>query len=564
MMTSLAPDMIVHNGKFISLDGASRIHDAVLIKNSRFAAVGHGTEFLKNAASETQIIDLAGRSVVPGLIDGHAHLDREGLRHVYPSLAGCRSIDDILDKIKEQVAKALPGQWIVTMPIGEPPSYWDVPGILAEKRWPTRHDLDKVAPDNPVYIRPIWGYWRLDFKPLFSVANTRALEAAGIGRTTEPPCASVEFQKDGNGELTGVIVEKTIMPIVELTLLRMAGSFTHEDRVQGLRKSLEVYHSLGTTGVYEGHGVAPEVLNAYRELHDQGALTMRADLLFSPAWGTTNGAPVADMVEGWASTIAGRGFGDDRLRLAGMFAEIMANAEESRVRSSARPYTGWAGFYYDQQLAKPELVEALVAAARNGIRICTLTTQMLPHLEEANRIASIRDLRWVMAHVGVMDDEITARVRDLGLVTSANSNRYISRDGSKNKTELGPARAHEIMPFKRLKEMGVPVSLATDNVPCSLFHPVWQAVARRDMATGEQIAPEQCISREDALRAATINGAYLSMSENDRGTIEVGKLADFAVLSADPLTCPEDDLKDLTADMTVVGGRVVYEKPREK
>ena len=557
----LAPDLVAHNGKVLTVDASFRISDAFAIKDRCFIAVGGGPALLDAADAHTRVIDLNGRTVTPGLIDGHAHLDREGLRDVYPSLAGARSIDDILQRIEGLVRTTEPGVWIVTMPIGEPPSYWDIPGSLAEKRWPTRHDLDKVSPNNPVFIRPVWGFWRHDFSPLVSIANTKALQIAGIDRNTVAPTASIEIEKDSAGEPTGVFSERTLQPIVELTLMRCIGGFNHADRVTGLRKSMRAYHATGTTAVYEGHGVAPEVLHAYQELHAAGELTMRADLVFSPTWGLVPETPIPELLKSWTGWLAGRGLGDDTLRMAGLFAEVTANAEENLLRARAHPYTGWAGFHYDQQLPPDRLIETMVACARNDIRVVTLTMEMLPHIEAANRIEPIRDKRWVLSHIGIMNDEQIARVRDLGLVTSTNSNRYIYRSGSNFLKQVGAARAHEILPMAKLRDAGIKVSLATDNVPTSLFHPIWQVVARRDRDTGSVIAPEQCIDRADALRNATIEGAYLSMSENDKGSIEIGKLGDFAVLSADPLTCPEDDLKDVSADITVFGGRVVYERP---
>ncbi len=556
----LAPDLVAHNGKIVTVDASFRIADALAIKDGRFIAVGGGPALLDAADAQTTIIDLKGRTVTPGLIDGHAHLDREGLREVYPSLAGAKSIEDILQRIEQLVGRSKPGAWIVTMPIGEPPSYWNVPSSLAEKRWPTRHDLDKVSPNNPVFIRPVWGFWRHDFSPLVSIANTRALEIAGIDRDTEAPVPSITIEKDSVGDPTGVFAEKTLQPIVELTLMRCVGGFTHNDRVAGLRRSQEVYHATGTTSVYEGHGVAPEVLSAYQQLHAADQLTMRSDLVFSPSWSLAPDVPIPTLLATWASWIAGRGLGDDMLRMAGLFCEVTANASEDRLRATAHPYTGWAGFHYDQQLPPNRLIDAMVACARNDIRVVTLTMEMLPHIEAANKIEPIRDKRWVLSHIGVMNDEQIARVRDLGLVTSTNSNRYIYRSGSGFLKQVGEARAQEILPMAKLRDAGIKVSLATDNVPTSLFHPLWQVVARRDRDTGSVIAPEQCVSPADALRNATIDGAYLSLSEKDKGSIEVGKLGDFAVLSADPLTCPEDALKDVSADVTVVGGRLVYEK----
>src|SRR5216683_4282216 len=162
------------------------VAEAVAITGERVAAVGPNAAMAAFTAPATRIVDLQGKTVVPGLIDGHAHMDREGLKNIFPSLGRVRSIRDIQDRIAELARKANPGEWIVTMPIGDPPFYFDVPDILAEKRWPTRQDLDVAAPNNPVFIRSIWGFWR-STPPLVSCANTEALQRAGITRNTVSP-----------------------------------------------------------------------------------------------------------------------------------------------------------------------------------------------------------------------------------------------------------------------------------------------------------------------------------------------------------------------------------------
>ena len=202
----------------------------------------------------------------------------------------------------------------------------------------------------------------------------------------------------------------------------------------------------------------------------------------------------------------------------------------------------------------------MVAAAHAGIRVISLTGRMLDLFDEVNRTVSIEGRRWVLGHIGILTEEDAKRARDLGLVTSTHTNRNIYRTGSLLRERIGKERQDDISPLRRMKEIGLPFALATDNVPASMFHPIWHAVARVDRATGDVIGPSQKLSREDALRAATIEGAYLTFEEGEKGSIETGKLADFAVLSADPLTVPEDDIKDIVADVTVVGGRVVYER----
>jgi predicted amidohydrolase YtcJ len=492
-------------------------------------------------------------------------MDREGLKQVYPSLEGARSIDDILDMIGSLVREAEPGAWIVTMPVGDPPSYFDVPNNLAEKRFPTRHDLDRVSPDNPVYIRSIWGFWRHSL-PLVSIANSKALELAGVTRETVAPCDSTEIDKDpATGEPSGIFIENTYMPIIELSVMRMSGGFTHEDRVNGLYQAMEAYHSFGTTGIFEEHGIAAEVLNAYKTVWERGELTMRSNLVFSPSWSTVGDTSRHELLQSWAAWLAGRGLGDSFLRMGGLYTLEQTDggvspAAENAARATAAPYTGWAGFNYDSALPREELKEVMIAAAHADIRVISLTVGMLDVFDEVNRTVSIEGRRWVLGHIGILTEDDAKRARDLGLVTSTHTNRNIYRTGSLLRERIGKEREDDISPLRRMKEIGLPFALATDNVPASMFHPIWHAVARIDRATDEVIAPSQKLSREDALRAATIEGAYLTFEEGEKGSIETGKLADFAVLSADPLTVPENDIKDIVADVTVVGGRVVYER----
>ena len=201
-----APDraeLVITNAKVATLDAQNTMASALAISDGTFLAVGNDADVSRYIDDDTRRIDAAGKLVVPGLIDGHAHMDREGLKETLPSLSGCQSIADVLRRIGELAEQAEPGDWVVTMPVGEPPFYEGVPGNLAENRFPTRQELDSVAPDNPVYIRPIWGHWR-NTLPLVSVANTRALEIAGITRETMPPVPSIQIDKDhATGEPSG-------------------------------------------------------------------------------------------------------------------------------------------------------------------------------------------------------------------------------------------------------------------------------------------------------------------------------------------------------------------------
>jgi len=553
------PDLIVRNAKVITVDMQSRIVEAVAVKNGRFIAAGDSSAIAALAVDGTRIIDGAGRALVPGLIDGHAHMDREGLKKlIYPSLAGCASVADICDRIADLVREREPGDWIVTMPVGDPPNFFGVPDCLAEKRYPNRLDLDRVAPDNPVYIKSIWGPWR-HVMPLVSIANSKALEIAGITASTPAPGPSVTIEHDAaTGEPTGVFYEETLYPLVELSLMRCAGGFSADDRVRGLRESMHLYNAFGTTSVVEGHGVAGEVLVAYQALRDAGEATVRGNLMFSPSWSAVEPADRVEVIRSWARWLAGRGLGDATLRLAGLFAEFEGGAEHA-VRAKASPYTGWAGFHFDAGLPREALKTVLVEAARLGIRVSGIVPPMLDLFAAVDREAPIGDQRWILGHINVLSEDDVARIRDLGLAVTTHTNRYVYKQGHLLKERLGAGREDDIVPLRRLLDAGVHVAFATDNVPISLWHPVWQAVARKSLYTGEAIAPDQCLTREEALRCATREGAWLSFEEREKGSVEVGKLADFALLSDDPLTCPEDALRDMSAVLTVVDGRVVHE-----
>lgn len=557
-MPDLAADLIVTNGKVLTVDGSNRIAEAVASKGEHILAVGATGDVSALAGPDTVTIDAGGRAVIPGMVDGHAHMDREGLKGVFPSLEGCRSVQDVLDRIAALAAKSAPGEWIVTMPVGDPPYYWNVPGCLKEGRFPTRQELDSAAPNNPVYIRPIWGFWRHQL-PLESVANTAALELAGISKNTPPATETLEFEKDGAGELTGLIREMTFMPVAELGYFHMAPRFTAEDRIAGLKKAMRIYNSTGTTSVLEEHGAAQELISTYQAVHAAGDATARAHLVFSPAWGGTQNIEYATVLQNWTGWLGRRGLGDDWLRVGGLFTDTGMDADAT-FRATAAPYTGWSGFNYDNGVPHNRMVEFMVEAARSDIRLAVIGPRFLDMFEEVNREVPITDKRWIIGHLDVLNDEQIQKAADLGVVMTTHTNRYIYKHGHILRDELGPERLNDIAPIRRLLDAGVNIALATDNVPTTLFYPLWHTVSRWNMISEDRIAPDQAISREDALRCATQNGAYLTFEEDKKGSLEEGKLADMVVLSDDPLTCAEETLKDIVAETTIVGGKVVYER----
>ena len=355
-MDEIADRLVLVNGRILTLDPRRPVVAALAIAGGRVAATGGRGEVERRRDRHTRVIDLRGATVIPGLVDAHAHLDREGLKVLYPSLARCRSIADIQRLIRAHAARRKPGEWIVTMPVGAPPFYQGVPECLADRRWPTRADLDAAAPDHPVYLRGIWGYWNRP--PVYSVANSRALALAGVTRQTVPP-PGVEIVKDAAGQPTGVFVEHNLIQVLEFTLMREAPRFTPDDRRRALRVSQRRYAARGVTAVYEGHGIAPEVLAVYRESHARGEVRLRCTLAVSPTW---DAAEAARAIPGLAAWAGGRGLGDDRLRVGGICLHYGGDAGVARILHASQPYTGWAGFVESANDPAAYLEQAELAA----------------------------------------------------------------------------------------------------------------------------------------------------------------------------------------------------------
>ena len=559
----MTAELLLRGGRVLTLDGASRVAEAIAVKDGRIAAVGSARELGALAGPATRIVELGGRTVMPGLIDGHAHLDREALKSLLPSVSGCRSIRELVERLRQVAHATPPGRWIVTMPLGEPPEYLVTPAMFEEGRLPDRHDLDQATREHPVLIRCAWGHWP-GVLPTVSVANSAALELAGVRRGTSSPSPKLVIEADAQGHPTGRLFEHAFQPVAEFTLFRVAPHFTADDRARTLEASMRAYNAVGTTGVFEGHGVSGEVIDAWRRVTAAGRSTVRGQLLLSPRFGGTSLADIAGWVmrEGrnWARRGGGGGWSEVAIRLEGIFVEPVVDPDETRLRARCAPLTGWAGFNYDAGLPADALRMLLHALSREGIRACGIQSGGMADLfMDVARDTPIDGLRWVVAHPASLDARQVDGIAANGIVVTTLTNNYIWRRASALRDRIGAAREDEICPVGSLLAAGVPVSFASDNVPVSLWPCVWQATERIDRSTGTVIAPRQRISREDALRCVTQHGAWLCGDEDRRGSLEPGKLADLLVLPVDPLTVPTADLSGIRPDMTVVGGRVVWE-----
>ena len=543
-------------GNVLVLDRAGSTAEAVAIAGGRILFAGRRDKVMELRGPETKLHDFGANTLIPGFNDTHAHSDSLGLKTIRPSLEGAKSIADILGRIRKLVAGRKPGEWIVTMPIGEPPYYWEADKSLAEGRLPNRGDLDGVAPDNPVYISSPSGYW--GEPPCFMILNSLALKLNGVDRATKPRVDGVEIVHDASGEPTGLIIERNYTRMAEPDLLPAVPRFTQDDRIEGLRRSLPIYHDKGTTSVYEGHGCAPEVVASFRELWERNELTLRSSLVMSPAWLSTAEAEYA--MRYWLSAARGRGFGDDWLKISGIFVGYGGNPQFNDLLRRDMGDTGWGGGLPSVNTPS-DFEELCLLAGRYNLRLHTLASdrlhEVVPILERVAKHYPIGERRWVIEHISKASERDLNAIKAMGVAVTLIPAHYLWKVGH-TFASLDDQQLDLLSPARGLIELGVPVSAATDAVPNDPLFCMWVMLARKDRRSGKVMGANGALTNEAALRLLTVNGAWLTFEEDRKGPLLPGYFADIAVLSGNPLNVSAEGLLDIRCVATMVGGRWVH------
>jgi predicted amidohydrolase YtcJ len=576
------PDLILHRGRIYTVDARDSVAEAIAIAGGRIVATGSAEKILALAGSGTRKVDLEGRTVVPGFIDGHPHMDGVGIRLIKPSFDGLRSIEDVLAVIRREAAKRKPGEWIVCNPLASEPDVFAFPGALREGRWPTRHDLDKAAPDNPVYIEP-----PLLVAPGVAIANSAALRLAGLTRDATAP-DGVEIERDAAGELTGVFRDYNFPKVIpdsyggfkaNRALFPMIPPLGEAETRQALKAAMQAFNAAGITAIYEGHGIPKEPQRAYLDLWLKGALTVRTYFVISYPIALYNDSAAGDaLIKETALYAAGKGFGDDYLKFGGLgFSFDSASAIGASLMH--QPYMGARGHMWRGVQLTPDdnFKSILVKAARAGLRVqvqCAggaAIDKVLAMYQEIDREIPIRDQRWVIEHCQFPSAENMEVCRRLGIIPTSTTN-FLWNFGSIYLRSFGRELSQNAVPFRTWLDAGIPVVQSTDGRPYEPIFSFWQMLARRDGVTGETFGlPGQKLSRAEALRLYTINGARAAFWEDRIGSLEPGKLADLVVLSDDIMTIPEDRIPEAKVLATLLGGQAVHDvglfggrEPRQK
>ncbi len=548
---SPGPDMVMFNGNIVTVDKNFSITEAVAVKNGKIIGVGSNEDIKILAGSDTRLLDLQGATLLPGINDAHCHLNGFGLERPpmqidlgYPAI---KSIAELKTAAARRIAEVGPGKWISGWG-------WDR-GFLEETKgrpdlWPSRYDLDPISPDNPIAFTEFSGHVLL--------VNSKALGMAGINKNTPQPARGF-IQRDADGEPTGILFEMTF-PIRALI-----PPPTEEERKAGILNAMAELNSLGITCVTEP-GLGPEQIRVYTDLHNQGKFTLRVNCMMmgGPSLNT-----VKDVVD-HAGTVTG--FGNQWLRISGL--KLLADGIPPS--KTAFMYEDYIGGGHGQLLVEGNtdeerydmLLSMIKYASTHGFQVgIHVTGDRGIDACVDGYIAALRERPWDARHYIIHTDYATPQCIERMAQNNIGANVQSAIKwtiGNLMVGITGEKRAAYQWPLKTLFDKGVNVTNSSD---ASVTYPDWRqgiesAVLRKDKATGRVIGPEQCISVEQAIRSYTINGAWQDHQEHVRGSIEVGKLADFTVIGENILTIDPDKIHEIPVLYTIVDGKTVYKNPK--
>ena len=581
---SFAADTILYNGKIVTVDEDFAIAEAVAIADGRILQVGKNREVRDLAGPATTVVDLGGKTVVPGFIDTHPHMIHVGSGATGVYLGKVKSIDDIKRRIAEKVEKTRAGRWIFTTSIGDPRKVRDLPGALEEKRWPTRYDLDEVAPDNPVYIPTPWG------GPKPSILNSQALALMGITRATPAFDQGIEIIKDEkSGEPNGVIngMHAYNWNPYFAKISRFAPRYPIPRLADGVERHIRTFNSRGLTAVYESHFLTEANVATIQYLLDRDRLNIRMKLaleLVGLQW------KPSDVVEDWLRVLKGkesdptvgtrqgrRSLGTEILTIASgdkvqmLGATLSSDGPTSFGKARMNvPYWDMNGdpATEDLPLSVEKITEAAMLAAKHDLRMNfpvggdRMADAVLDALEEVDKVYPLEGKNWLIGHTPYMTKERLRRIKKLGLSVTANSNsEYKQTKAIYQKTfrDLADEMASINTPWRWILDSGVVAAQSTDNVFADPMFTLWQSLKRATEEPGETLmSPAKEITREEGIRLQTINGAKILFWDDEIGSIEAGKFADIVILDTDILNCPIDDIRYTKVLATFLGGEMVH------
>ncbi len=538
------PDLALINGKIATVDKQDRFVTAVAIRNGRFVAAGSDMQVLSHTDRGTQVIDLGGRTAIPGIVDSHNHIIHAGVLLEGVMLFDARTIDDVKAAVARRVAKARPGEWIEG-------GGW-IESQFAEFRAPNRWDLDEVSPENPVILDRLFGA---------SAVNSKALESAGIDRNTPDPRRGQIERDPKTGEPTGVLRNGAQSLVDSVIAARPAG-----DLLERTKHLIDItcreYIRWGITSIVEP-GVPPLAMQAYQQMRDAGRLPIRLNMM--PAWWglfATAGQANLDKV---ATALGARtGLGDEWLRVGALKMAIDGGLASKTAMLNA-PFIDGTWSTIPLRLDIDRLEEYFTTGIERdwsiGIHCCGDRAQDLA-CEAFARVldrTGRKPARHHIIHGYLPTPRALEIMAEYGIGVSVQPG-FMWVEGDMYYHAVDVETVNYFKPLQTYAKHGI-VAAANSDMTSAHYNPFFgmhSAVTRRTSQGRVMGEAERVADRNQMLRLFTVNGAWLTGEEDLKGSIEPGKLGDVAVLSGDLFTVPEDEIRELKVVLTVVGGTVVH------
>jgi len=545
-------DLILINGKIITLDHNFTVAEAVAISDDRIISVGTNKQVNRYANSKTHIIDLKGKAVIPGLIDSHLHPESASLSELDEVIPDVTTINQLLAWIKDETNKNQIGKWIIF------PKFFST--RLMEMRQPTLSELDSVAPAHPVFLNGSFG----------GMINSAAMNISGITGNTNHPGI---LKDPRSGSPTGFIRASAF----NLLKLPEQKQLSFQDKEDAMQKMLNRYNEYAITSLFSGAGDY-ENMKLYQDMSSKKILTAR---IYQNILLHTEGKITKESVTQTVKDLKNiTGDGDEwvktgslKVLLDGGILTGTALLKDPWGENACKifgikdpAYKGVVNYSRDELLTIVSVANEFnwsFTAHATGDGAVDL---LLDVFKEVNNSKSIKDRRFSIIHGNFFSTDAIISMKELGVLANIQP-AWFYKDAEAMEIILGKDRTKDFHPYKDLTDAGIIINGGSDHMvkwdantsinPYNPFLAIWTMVTRKT-ASGKIINSDEALTREQALKTYTINNAYASFEELAKGSIETGKLADMAVLSADILTCPDDTIKKIKSLMTIVGGEIVY------
>lgn len=540
-------DLILINGNVHTMDLHNEIAEAAAVKDGKFIKVGGNSDVLSLKSDNTKVLDLKGRTVVPGFNDSHMHLLSFGYSLRMVDLKGCKSIEDMVYKVRSFISeKGLKkGTWVNGMG-------WNHDYFEGEKVFPTRYDLDKISTDHPVVLTRVCGH--------VSVVNSKALEVSGIDRDTLQ-AEGGHFDTDENGEPFGIFRENANNLIYD----RIPNASIHEVK-EMILDAADYANSKGLTSVQtDDFGHVPgngfrEVIKAYTELKESGKLNLRIyeqcllpDILM-----------LRDFLDDGYTT----GYGDEMFRI-GPLKLLSDGSLGARTAALCEPYADDPYTSGILVYTHEEMDELVLTADNAGMdsAIHSIGDKAMymafDSIENVQNVSTRKDARHSIVHCQITDDALINKFKDMDIIAHIQP-IFLHYDLHIVEDRVGKHKAEKTYAFKTMLKKGIHIGLGTDCPVEDLdtMNSIYCAVTRMDLEGYPKGGwlPEENLTVKDAVSSYTMGSAYASFEEDIKGSITEGKLADMVVLDSDIFKISPEKIKDVQVDMTFLGGKLVYER----